>query len=98
MKELLIYINKQIGESGQLRDEATLDHIVNNSKNMAKDIAQMHPFIDGNKRTAYIVHKLVSSPYCLILKNMLELYTKRIIDDILKKREVKEWLDILKEC
>ena len=55
MKNLLIYINKQIGETGQLRDEATLDHICAYSDNVANDIATQHPFVDGNKRTSYVV-------------------------------------------
>lgn len=96
MKQLIIHINKQIGETGQLRDEATLDHIVEHSNNIARDIAVMHPFVDGNKRTAYIVLRVFG------LYSSLENYdnNREHVNDLIQWEieDEKDWLDILKEC
>ena len=100
-KQMFIDINKLIGETGQLRDEATLEHIVERSSNEAKDIAQLHPFVDGNKRTAYIVYKLIHNYgdlYTYICTNYKS--NDDNIIDIFKhiKERSKVWLDILEEC
>jgi len=94
MKELIIEINKMIGETGHLRDDATLDYIVEHSTNKAKDIATKHPFVDGNKRTAFILWKLYDDYTIhqnLELPRMLSKVTWLIDDN-------KDWLDILKDC
>ena len=107
MKQLLIEINKLIGESGTLRDEATLEHIVANSKQIAKDIATKHPFVDGNKRTAFVYLELL---HCNIPPQEMDTMFRKINlnptenreEIIIKCRNLvhvhREWLDILKEC
>ena len=95
MKQLIIYINKKIGETGLLREEATLDHICQHSKNMARDIAVMHPFVDGNKRTAYIALKIIHRYTALDIQKDREWLQALINHQI---QIDKEWLDVLKEC
>ena len=58
-------IIRDFGGAPGIRDAATLDHViyqVNRSRNVLRksaivlhDIAARHPFIDGNKRTAFVV-------------------------------------------
>ncbi len=62
-KDAIIKINKSIGESGVFRDEGILDYVLYNvmrsrgvnrkSAILMVGIAKNHPFVDGNKRTAY---------------------------------------------
>ncbi len=62
-KDAIILINRCVGESGVIRDEGTLDHILYQMKKtrgvnkksaiLMIKIAREHPFVDGNKRTAY---------------------------------------------
>jgi len=61
-KEAIITVNKQF-EDGTLRDEAMLDHLVFKVANtrgidrkaatLLIEISRRHPFLDGNKRTAF---------------------------------------------
>ena len=61
-KEAVININKQF-EDGTLRDEAVLDHLVfkvadvrgvdRKAATLLTEISRRHPFVDGNKRTAF---------------------------------------------
>ena len=61
-KEAIISINKQFND-GTLRSDAELEHIVFKVANtrgidrkaatLLMDIARRHPFVDGNKRTAF---------------------------------------------
>jgi len=88
-KELIIEINKMIGETGHLRDDATLDYIVEHSTNKAKDIATKHPFIDGNKRTSFIF--LMTIGYIFYTSNY-----EKTIERVIKDN--RDWLDILKDC
>lgn len=95
IKDLIIYINKQIGETGQLREEATIDHIVAHSDTVANDIATQHPFVDGNKRTAYIVLMIIKTcPIVDVDKN--NNYFKVLIRYEIDKH--RKWLDILRNC
>ena len=99
MKDFIIYINKQIGETGQLREEATLEHIVAHSDNIARDIATQHPFVDGNKRTAFVVLFSEVQLYNPLIEtkefSYREYLTKQVKICICKH---KKWLDILKNC
>ncbi len=59
----VIKTNKEIGADGTLINPGNLEFIINkvkNTKNLSKvaaillyDIIQLHPFLDGNKRTAF---------------------------------------------
>ena len=94
-KQTLIEINKMIGETGHLRDEATLEHICLNSKNVAYDIATKHPFVNGNKRTAYIALKVLNNYTSLTVLESTD-WALAIVNS--KIEDNKEWLDILKDC
>lgn len=78
-KERIIALNKLICEvSGQphaIRDEATLDYILDEAGikrfdgipvnyTLSREIAELHPFVDGNKRTAACI------AICETLKNI----------------------------
>jgi len=61
-KEVIININKQF-EDGSIRSEGEIDYIVykvantrgidRKAANLLIEIARRHPFLDGNKRTAF---------------------------------------------
>lgn len=61
-KEVIININKQFTD-GSIRSEAEIDHLVFKVANvrgidrkaatLLMEIARRHPFVDGNKRTAF---------------------------------------------
>ena len=61
-KEAIININKQF-EDGALRDDAVLDNLVfkvadtrgvdRKAATLLVEISRRHPFVDGNKRTAF---------------------------------------------
>lgn len=88
MKQLLIEINKLIGETGTLRDEATLEHIVLYPNELVGDIARLHPFVDGNKRTSFLCWYLDVNPDRRITKGMI---TSAV-------NTTKVFLDALKRC
>ena len=61
-KEAIININKHF-EDGSIRSEAEIDHVVfkvastrgidRKAATLLMEIARRHPFLDGNKRTAF---------------------------------------------
>lgn len=60
----IIRINQEVGETGQMRDSSSLDFALSMSRTKGwlyrlsfciRSLACDHPFIDGNKRTAYIL-------------------------------------------
>ncbi len=61
-KEVILNINKQFTE-GTIRSEAEIEHIVftvaetrgidKKAATLLMEIARRHPFVDGNKRTAF---------------------------------------------
>ncbi|MCX6799179.1 MAG: type II toxin-antitoxin system death-on-curing family toxin [Candidatus Diapherotrites archaeon] len=62
LKEVIININKQFTD-GSIRSEAEIEHIVfkvvdtrgidRKAATLLMEIARRHPFVDGNKRTAF---------------------------------------------
>ncbi|MDE1856838.1 MAG: type II toxin-antitoxin system death-on-curing family toxin [Candidatus Micrarchaeota archaeon] len=64
-KEQIIRINKEVGADGTLVNEGNLEFIVSKVQSLKADInhkaaiylyeiINMHPFLDGNKRTGFI--------------------------------------------
>ena len=61
----IIRINQEVGETGELRDSSSIDFAISITKNnkswlyelsyLARSIIIDHVFVDGNKRTAYIL-------------------------------------------
>lgn len=102
----IIRINREVGESGEVRDESSLKFalsIVKNNKSWIYELSYIirslivdHPFIDGNKRTAYVLcsiyfsdhnrklnkQKLVETIYLIAKKNISDI--NKIARKILK--------------
>ena len=67
-KEQVIEINKKLGrefntEFGLSGNAQNLDYALSlkNPYNIAKEILRGHPFIDGNKRTSFMVYMLLTT-------------------------------------
>jgi uncharacterized protein (DUF433 family) len=67
-KEKVIEINKKIGkefntEFGLGGNKSNLDYALSleNPYDISKEILRGHPFIDGNKRTSFIVYMLLTT-------------------------------------
>ena len=82
-RELAIMINKKIGEDGHIRQDSFIGWT-------PYAVAVYHPFIDGNKRTAFIMLQL--EQYKIFYNGTDE----EIVDMIIK--DYKDWINILKEC
>jgi len=79
-KKDVININKMLGESGIVREIGTLEHACQDMKRLPEMIAIDHPFVDGNKRTAFVIATMIE--------------TGKTADRVI--RENKRWLKILK--
>jgi len=75
----VININKMLGEDGIVREMGTLEHACQDMKRLPEMIATDHPFVDRNKRTAFVVATMIEKGET----------ADRII------RENKRWLKIL---
>lgn len=67
-KELIIEINKKLGkefstEFGLGANKSNLDYALTLKEpyNIAKEILRGHPFIDGNKRTSFMIYLLLTT-------------------------------------
>lgn len=72
------------------RDEATLDYILEKNNaifSTAKNIATKHPFIDGNKRVAFVLIEVHNLMLVWPFKGSLEKVMKRY----------KDWIKILEK-
>ena len=105
----IIEINKRLGEGGVVVNRGNLEFIIEKAK-AAKtpikkasiflyDIIRLHPFLDGNKRTAF--HTML---YFLELNNIkfkyghkdekkIEKLLNRIARKIEKRDEVEKWIE-----
>lgn len=81
-KKQIIEINKKLGkefktDSGLGGNKSNLDYALSldNPYDTAKEILRGHPFIDGNKRTAFMVYMLLTSnkSYEEILKDFYDI-------------------------
>ena len=57
-RETLFTIMKAYGINPLVRDEGTLYHCLNSTEDIteqARLVACRHPFVDGNKRAAYLI-------------------------------------------
>ena len=108
MKEI-IEINKRLGEGGVLVNRSNLEFILDKAKNVKGivrkatvflyDIIRLHPFLDGNKRTAF--HTML---YFLELNGIefkyghkdetkIEKLLNRIARKIEKRKDVEKWIE-----
>lgn len=108
--EDIIKINKKAGLSGALINrnnlEFTLDHAKSaktmeaKAANLLQGIIQGHPFVDGNKRTAFVTMEffLELNGKELEYSKADELLMERVLYDIAENRVSKESIiSILKE-
>jgi len=95
----IIRINQDIGESGELRDDSSIKFALSIGKNKKSWLFELsyivrgllvdHPFVDGNKRTAYLLCTLIiedNKYQCdddKIVKN-IHLISKKSVNDINK--------------
>ena len=107
--EEIVEINKRLGEGGVLVNKSNLEFILEKAKNVKGlerkatvflyDIIRLHPFLDGNKRTAF--HTML---YFLELngrkfkyghkdERKIEKLLNRIARKIEKRKEVKKWIE-----
>jgi len=107
--EEVVEINKKLGEGGVLINRGNLEFILNNveleksfikkASILLRDIIRLHPFLDGNKRTAF--HTML---YFLELNNKRFKYghkdenkIEKMLNRIARKREtekeVEEWIE-----
>ena len=108
--EEIVEINKRLGEGGVLVNKSNLEFILEKAKNVKAierkattiflyDIIRLHPFLDGNKRTAF--HTML---YFLELngrkfkyghkdERKIEKLLNRIARKIEKRKEVKKWIE-----
>lgn len=105
----IIEINKRLGESGALVNKGNLEFIIEKTKHangvvkkaavVLYDIVTLHPFLDGNKRTAF--HTML---YFLELNSRrfkyghkdeikIEKLLNRIARKIEKREKVEEWVN-----
>jgi len=82
-KEKVIEINKKLSkefntEFGLGGNKSNLDYALSleNPYDISKEILRGHPFIDGNKRTAFIVYMLLTNEknYEEILKDYYDIF------------------------
>ncbi|MBU0756543.1 MAG: Fic family protein [Nanoarchaeota archaeon] len=92
----IIRINQEIGESGQIRNDSSLQFalgIIKQKKSWLYELSYLtrsllldHPFIDGNKRTAYILCTLyfydnkIEFDKTKLVKKIYEIAKKNISD------------------
>lgn len=82
-KEKIIEINKKLGkefktEYGLGGNKSNLDYALSlkESYDIAREILRGHPFIDGNKRTSFMVYMLLTTKktYEEILKDYYDIF------------------------
>jgi death-on-curing protein len=109
MLEEIVEINRRLGEGGVLVNKSNLEFILEKTKNskgiikkattLLYDIIKLHPFLDGNKRTAF--HTML---YFLELNGFkfkyghkdeakIEKLLNRIARKIEKRKEVEKWIE-----
>ena len=107
--EEIVEINRRLGEGGILINKGNLEFILKNvelEKSLVKkasillrDIIRLHPFLDGNKRTAF--HTML---YFLEMngkkfkyghkdENKIEKVLNRIARKIETQKETEEWIE-----
>jgi uncharacterized protein (DUF433 family) len=82
-KEKIIETNKKLGkefktESGLGGNQSNLDYALSldNPYDIAKEILRGHPFIDGNKRTTFMVYMMLTAnkSYEEVLKDFYDVF------------------------
>jgi death-on-curing family protein len=107
--EEIVEINRRLGEGGVLINKGNLQFILSEAENARLlvekaaiflcDIVRLHPFLDGNKRTAF--HTML---YFLELNNKKFKYTRedeskieKMLNRIARKREtevkIEKWIE-----
>ncbi len=108
--EDIIEINKEVGLRGVLINENNLEFTLEQAKNakrleakaavILQGIIRGHPFVDGNKRTAFVAMELFLELNGKALEHSKadELLMERVLYDVAENRISKESLvSILKE-
>jgi death-on-curing family protein len=107
--EEIVEINRRLGEGGILVNKSNLEFILEKAKNargitrkaaiFLYDIISLHPFLDGNKRTAFhtmlyfLELNKIRFKYGRKEETKIEKLLNRIARKIEKREEVEKWIE-----
>ncbi len=105
--EEIIEINKEVGENGTMINKGNLEFIISKlkeAKSLDKvastvfyEIINLHPFLDGNKRTAYVSMKTIIELNGKHIKQVPETEIEELIYQIAQnKYSINQTQEILK--
>lgn len=88
-----------------VRDEGTLYHIATSAEKITDPVAKaafllhrmatQHPFIEGNKRTAWGIATTllrIEGYYLDVEDDLIDVYIRKVASGMVKEKEIEKWL------